>query len=86
MSAAQDATVKTYQEMTPAELRAECERLDEVCIKQAVQIKDFTEGTLSMISDFSGVILRHMAGDIDKVRAGLDTIVDRYVTRVGDLH
>jgi hypothetical protein len=30
--------------------------------------------------------LGHMAGDTDKVRAGLDAIVDKYVTRVGDLH
>jgi hypothetical protein len=90
MSTAQKTTeavaVDPYEKMSVEQLRAELERLDEVCVKQEVQIRQFTEGTLSMITDFSGVILGHMAGDTDKVRTALDVIVNKYVTRVGDLH
>lgn len=68
-----------YEKMTPEQLRSELERLDVVCVKQELQIKQLTEGTLNMIKDFSVVILAHMKGHKDGVRAGLDAIVKKNV-------
>lgn len=81
MSATAIDTTNTcpYEKMTPAELRAELERLDVLCVKQQLQIKQLTEGKLAMMKDFSVAILAHMKGDQAGVHAGLDAIVKKNV-------
>lgn len=75
-----DATdTRPYEKMTPVALRAELERLDVLCVKQQLQIKQLTDGTLAMMKDFSVAILAHMNGDQAGVHAGLDAIVKKYV-------
>jgi hypothetical protein len=78
-AALQPCQANPYEKMTPAQLRAELQRTDEICVRQEIQIKQLTEGTLAMIKDFSVAILAHMKGDTDGVRAGLDAIVKKNV-------
>ena len=75
-----------YEKMTPEQLRAELERLDVVCVKQELQIKQLIEGTQNMLKDFSIPLFAHMNGDTDRVHAGLEAIVKKNVTFTGDLH
>lgn len=75
-----------YEDMTPDELRAELERLDVVCVKQELQIKQLIEGAQNMLKDFSIPLFAHMNGDTDRVHAGLEAIVKKNVTITGDLH
>lgn len=88
MSATATDTTGTcpYEKMTPAELRAELARTDEVCVKQELQIKQLTEGVQAMLKDFSVPLFAHLNGDTDRVHAGLDAIVKKNVTFTGDLH
>lgn len=85
-TATNTAGVCPYEDMTPDELRAELERLDVVCVKQELQIRQLIEGTQNMLKDFSIPLFAHMNGDTDRVHAGLDAIVKKNVTITGDLH
>lgn len=85
-TATNNVGVFPYEDMTPDELRAELERLDVVCVKQELQIRQLIEGTQNMLKDFSIPLFAHMNGDTDRVYAGLDAIVKKNVTITGDLH
>lgn len=85
-TATNNVGVCPYEDMTPDELRAELERLDVVCVKQELQIKQLIEGAQNMLKGFSIPLFAHMNGDTDRVHAGLEAIVKKNVTITGDLH
>ena len=79
MSAAVLPEVKAYEDMTPQELRAELERLDDVCIREAIQVKNLEEASRGLIKVFSSILLAHMRQDTGKVSALLDAAVQKHV-------
>lgn len=81
-----DEGAKAHSTMTQQELLIEAKRLHRLVHDRNGELLESKLAFQNMLKDLSIPIFAHMNGDTDRVRAGLDAIVNKYVTVTGDLH
>lgn len=75
-----------FKAMTLQELQIEAQRLNRQLFDRNGELLESKLAFQNMLKDLSIPVFAHMNGDTDRVRAGLDVIVNKYVTVTGDLH
>lgn len=81
-----DDSAVNFTAMTPQELQIEAKRLNRLVHDRNGELLESKLAFQNMLNDLSIPIFAHMNGDTDRVRAGLDAMVNKYVTVTGDLH
>jgi hypothetical protein len=81
-----DADAKNYSAMTPQQLQIETQRLNRLYYGANSDLLQMQQAFGEMLKDLSIPIFAHLNGDTKRVKAGLDAIINKYVTATGDLH